>query len=417
EDDAAAVTSCSVKWNGAYDRTYNFEVKNNGIKLWVSTAVDTVTGQQIHIGSCTLPPASGIYKPTKWTSSNGTPGMLASLRTVVSLSNRRTVFGNPTITKNGSIGTQSRSYEYGDCKGQIAFHTEEVTGGVGAEKTIRFLDTPLLPSSTPEDCPKVIKSGIDDEGQHPKSPNVTGPSGISTLLHRIGRKQLLERLLDVSGTEEFDLRVYTDNSFHYDLYVKRRGRDIEIGFIDSDGQWAQPGIRYFIEDPPSDSSYQVAKWIPVSTSEFGEAWRGPEHWIRAQGGALAKAIWYHHYYNYPDVEVSWSGMSPAEKDDLAAWLKERSEILKMKSDKEDKEYQDRKNEFGDKFHLEEERLGMEAYYKTRRACRAQCGEGNPKLVCSKCKIARYCSPECQKEDWKYHKTYCGTETPIPKEFD
>ena len=30
-----------------------------------------------------------------------------------------------------------------------------------------------------------------------------------------------------------------------------------------------------------------------------------------------------------------------------------------------------------------------------------------KLRCSKCKVRRYCSPKCQKSDWKTHKTTCG----------
>ena len=92
---------------------------------------------------------------------------------------------------------------------------------------IRFLDTDLLPASSPEDCPKVIKSGID-EGQHHKSPKITGPNGIATLLHRVGRPQLLEHLLDVAGTKEYDIRVRTGQRALQYLYVKRRGVDVEV---------------------------------------------------------------------------------------------------------------------------------------------------------------------------------------------
>ncbi len=28
-------------------------------------------------------------------------------------------------------------------------------------------------------------------------------------------------------------------------------------------------------------------------------------------------------------------------------------------------------------------------------------------LCSKCSIARYCSKQCQREDWSQHKNYCG----------
>ena len=29
------------------------------------------------------------------------------------------------------------------------------------------------------------------------------------------------------------------------------------------------------------------------------------------------------------------------------------------------------------------------------------------LRCSRCRLAFYCSPECQRADWKYHKMVCG----------
>ncbi|KAJ3481068.1 hypothetical protein NLJ89_g12239 [Agrocybe chaxingu] len=93
---------------------------------------------------------------------------------------------------------------------------------------IRFLDTELLSASSPEYYPKIIKSGIDEEGQHPKSPKITGPDGIATLLHRVGRLQLLERLFDVTGTNEYNLRVRTGERYLQDLYVKRRGVDVEV---------------------------------------------------------------------------------------------------------------------------------------------------------------------------------------------
>jgi len=91
--------------------------------------------------------------------------------------------------------------------------------------------TDFLPASSPEDYPKIIKSGIDEEGQHHKSPNITGPSGIATLLHRIGRQQLLERLLDTTGTEEYNLRVITGENYLKDIYVKRQGVHVEVSSL------------------------------------------------------------------------------------------------------------------------------------------------------------------------------------------
>lgn len=38
------------------------------------------------------------------------------------------------------------------------------------------------------------------------------------------------------------------------------------------------------------------------------------------------------------------------------------------------------------------------------------GPGKPKLlVCSRCKVGRYCSTTCQKSDWKEHKSYCSSK--------
>ncbi|PPR01869.1 hypothetical protein CVT26_008420 [Gymnopilus dilepis] len=129
--DGGAGVSCSVEWNGVYGRQYNFEVKTTGNNLWIGTAVDTVTGQRIHIGSYTLPAGSqGIQSPqagfVEWYpwNSGEPPNHCARLPY------QKTIFGNPTTTHAGSVGQQSLSYEYGDCVGQVAFHTESVAGGV-----------------------------------------------------------------------------------------------------------------------------------------------------------------------------------------------------------------------------------------------------------------------------------------------
>ncbi|KAG6810772.1 hypothetical protein H0H92_010400 [Tricholoma furcatifolium] len=273
---------------------------------------------------------------------------------------------------------------------------------------VRFLNTPLLPSSAPEDYPKVIKSGIDEEGQHYKSPKITGPDGIATLFHRIGRPQLLERLLDDTGTQAFHFRLRTGEEWLQDLYVMREGRNAEIGFIGSEGEYANPGVRYRIEHEPN-SDYSIGKWVPVSTSDLGSGWSGTDTWIRAQGSAVAKAIWFQKHYNRPNFEISWSGMTPEEKEDLKAWMEERSARL----NKERKELEAKHAHMDCE---EEWKAVMRLYYKMRLWCRADCGEQHPKLTCSNCKFARYCSKECQLDDWKYHKTYCGSEGPIPEEF-
>ncbi len=49
------------------------------------------------------------------------------------------------------------------------------------------------------------------------------------------------------------------------------------------------------------------------------------------------------------------------------------------------------------------------FQQTRDGRCAKCSHA-AKSKCSKCQIFRYCSPACQKEDWKEHKLICGKET-------
>ena len=129
--DGGPGVSCSFEWNGVYNRTYDLEVKNTAGTTWVGTVVDTVTGQRIHIGTYTLPsgtrgiPGSqvGFVEWYPWNA--GEPPNHCAL-----LPYQKTIFGNPRTTQAGSIGTQGLAYEYGDCVGQVAFHTEQVASGV-----------------------------------------------------------------------------------------------------------------------------------------------------------------------------------------------------------------------------------------------------------------------------------------------
>jgi len=84
--------------------------------------------------------------------------------------------------------------------------------------------TNFLPASSSQDYHKVIKSGIDDsdEGQHRKSPTITGPDCIAKLLCRIGLPQLLERLLDVAGTNEYDIHLRPFQERLLNAYVEQR---------------------------------------------------------------------------------------------------------------------------------------------------------------------------------------------------
>ena len=152
-------------------------------------------------------------------------------------------------------------------------------------------------------------------------------------------------------------------------------------------EWAQHGVRYRISPLPEGPPYLIGKWIPLSTSDMGSGWGGSDEWVRAQGAAIAKGIWFHKHFDR-DIEVTWSGMTEDEKEDLAAWLKARAERLAEQRKIGKEEYDARKAKYGDTHDLVEMKMGMQAYYKLRMSCRADCGEPNPKSSCSKCKIAR-----------------------------
>lgn len=92
---------------------------------------------------------------------------------------------------------------------------------------IRFEDHPLLPSKSPQDVPKIIKNGISDDGpMHPKSPHITAADGIMTVLHKMGKPDWMERLLDVEGTDHFSLIMAQPP--YQDIYIKRSGRSVEV---------------------------------------------------------------------------------------------------------------------------------------------------------------------------------------------
>ena len=70
--------------------------------------------------------------------------------------------------------------------------------------------------------------GIDDDGpMHPKSPHISAPDGVVTLLYKMGREDWMRRFLDVEGTHKFELVLRYDGPYE-DFYVDRKGRDVEV---------------------------------------------------------------------------------------------------------------------------------------------------------------------------------------------
>ncbi|KAJ7104375.1 hypothetical protein B0H15DRAFT_766301 [Mycena belliarum] len=129
--DGGPGVSCSVEWNGVFNRTYDYEVKTTRNRVWVGTAIDTVSGARVQIGSWTLPTGSGGILGSQVGFVEWYPwNVVVPPNHCANLPYQKTIFGVPHTTHAGSIGTQSLSYEYGDCVGQVAFHTEQVVSGV-----------------------------------------------------------------------------------------------------------------------------------------------------------------------------------------------------------------------------------------------------------------------------------------------
>ncbi|KAF7437461.1 hypothetical protein PC9H_004301 [Pleurotus ostreatus] len=260
---------------------------------------------------------------------------------------------------------------------------------------VRFLDTELLPASAPNNYPKVIKSGVDEEGQHPESPPIEAQCGLATLLYRMDRMDILEKMLDTKAVQDFDMRVHTGSSLIQDIYT---------GFIGPNGEEAWHGVRFLIIEEPEESPYRFGKWIPLSMSDLGSAWGGSDFWIRAHGESIAKSIVFHMHEENP-ISVSFSGMPSSFEDDLKKWNEERKRKHdeKIKKWKELQEDGDVRETLSDR---EEFRRWLKRY---QLRCRGGCGVVEGTLRCSKCQVIRYCSKQCQVEDWKYHKSICGLE--------
>lgn len=52
---------------------------------------------------------------------------------------------------------------------------------------------------------------------------------------------------------------------------------------------------------------------------------------------------------------------------------------------------------------------------SRRICE-RCGFSNPRFICQRCRMAHYCSKECQKLDYQKHAKVCGIPSEVPISF-
>ncbi|KAJ8495710.1 hypothetical protein ONZ45_g12733 [Pleurotus djamor] len=271
---------------------------------------------------------------------------------------------------------------------------------------VRFLDHPLLPASAPNDYPKIVKSGVDPERQHAQSPPITPQCAWATLFHKIERLDLLEKLLDVDHVDHFYLKIVSHYRSFLSIYVKRKGRNVEVGFVENDKE-AMPGVRYRISPPAP--GYRFGPWTGYATSDNLQPWGGTQEWIDGQGTYFAKSIWINAYWDGTFTGLSFTGKTEEFDEEFDEWQVDHAE--RMKRMREDEAAEEREMEEGSR--AERERTGesydMWRLKALRRVCRGGCGEKKPTLTCSKCRYVRYCSPECQRDDWKYHKSICGME--------
>ena len=118
--------SCAVDFEGTYANTYNLEVLNTEGTTWNGTAVDTVTGRRIHIGSYTLPAGTGTTLQwhigfVEYFPSPPPPCDKLPYTSVM--------FGVPTT--DAGKGSLKNPYEVGPCKGEDSFRsTRTPDGGV-----------------------------------------------------------------------------------------------------------------------------------------------------------------------------------------------------------------------------------------------------------------------------------------------
>ncbi|KAF4584652.1 hypothetical protein EYR40_004638 [Pleurotus pulmonarius] len=246
---------------------------------------------------------------------------------------------------------------------------------------VRFLDTELLPASAPDDYPKVIKSGVDEEGQHPKSPPIEAQCGLATLLYRMDRMDILEKMLDTKAVEEFEMCVYTEEKSLQDIYVRRIGCNVEAGFISFAGEEARHGVRFRIVEEPEGSLLRFGKWLPLSTSDLGSGWGGTDSWVRAQAASIAKAIILHKYHRNK-LSVSFSDMLPSFKLDLAEWNESHKKEMDAVNRAESQRERDIEAEVGGG----KGAMIMRLLRDHQLRCRGGCGVEKATLRCSKCRV-------------------------------
>ncbi|KAJ7181313.1 hypothetical protein C8R43DRAFT_1116694 [Mycena crocata] len=112
-----------------YGRTYGFEVVLQGEGTWIGTAVDSVSGERVHIEAYTLPEGVCNIESSQ-------EGFVEWYLWNV----EKAIFGAPSTSSEGSVGMQELAYEYHDCAGKVAFDTALLRDGVVVETGFEGMD-------------------------------------------------------------------------------------------------------------------------------------------------------------------------------------------------------------------------------------------------------------------------------------
>lgn len=126
--DGGPGVSCAVDLDADYSHIYQVVVEYNSDTTWSGKVVDTSSGQEIHIGTYTLPAGAGGIKSSQagfveyypWNSGTHSCGDLPKAGV--------TMYYPTTTTSGAGTGTIAKPYENGDCVGPVAFSVGQGSG-------------------------------------------------------------------------------------------------------------------------------------------------------------------------------------------------------------------------------------------------------------------------------------------------
>jgi hypothetical protein len=113
---------------------------------------------------------------------------------------------------------------------------------------------------------------------------------------------------------------------------------------------------------------------------LGPNWGGTDVWVRGQGEAVAKGIWYQSRWDQASaISIDWAGMTEDEKEENRIWCDDFIEMSNRPQPKSDEPLMDP----NDTAKMEE--YLQKALDDKRMECRGGCGVKNATKFCSRCK--------------------------------